>query len=226
MRQKKEQTIHSFSEGHGKGQGEEHSLKMFHIEGTCQGDRLQISTQERLKGEEATLRPYEEIPVSMKWVKTKCTELVDTLNRANRRGKMPPEILLRLNEIGLAFHDELFSVRVKEQLKNTDAQYLYLSLDEQLVQIPWELFYDGRRFLCRRFNIGRSVKTRQTFPAGQNRKLTFPLKMLILADPQGDLKSAYNEGKAIRDFMDQRSDCVNVSLRLDNITPDSILFFS
>ena len=33
--------------------------------------------------------------------------------------------------------------------------------DDALVQIPWELLFDGQHFLCRRFSMGRLVSTPQ-----------------------------------------------------------------
>ncbi len=46
--------------------------------------------------------------------------------------------------------------------------------------------------------------------------------VLLVADPEGDLKGAYQEGTQIRDYMDRYKDLINVSLRSDNITPDFI----
>jgi CHAT domain-containing protein len=135
---------------------------------------------------------------------------------------MTREVLVKLREIGQTFYDELFTLAVKEKVKETKAEHLSLYLDDQLVHVPWELLNDGRQFLCQRFNMGRLVKTRQTILGSKTRLLARPLKMLILADPEGDLKGAYQEGTQIRDYMDRYKDLINVSLRSDNITPDFI----
>ncbi len=58
-------------------------------------------------------------------------------------------------------------------------------MDDQLVQVPWELLHDGRQFLCQGFNLGRLVKTRQNISGGKTRLLGPPLKVLVLADPGG-----------------------------------------
>ena len=86
--------------------------------------------------------------------------------------------------------------------------------------LPWELLNDGRQFLCQRFNMGRSVKTRQNLIGARTRLLARPLRMLILSDPENDLKSAYVEGTLIRDYMDQNKDLINASLRSGNISLD------
>jgi class 3 adenylate cyclase/tetratricopeptide (TPR) repeat protein len=198
-------------------------MRAVHLEITREGDRLKIGAYERADGEESTLRHYEELSVSMEAVDRRCLELVETLNKANRRGLVSREVLVKVREIGQVLHDELFTVQVKEALKNTRAEYLILNIDDHLVHIPWELLCDGRDFLCQRFNMGRLVKTRQNLQARHIRKTGIPLKMLILADPKSDLKGAYAEGTRIRDFMDQRKEAVNVTLRADKITRDSVM---
>ena len=50
----------------------------------------------------------------------------------------------------------------------------------------------------------------------------FGLKMIVIADPKGDLKGAYQEGIRIRDYIDRDKDFINVSLRSGDITPNFI----
>ncbi len=202
--------------------------KILQLEITREEDRLKISAYEQAAGEVNTIRRYEEIPVSIEKIGTRCREVIETLNKVNRRGRMTREVLVRLREIGQVFADELFTLDVKEKVKETGADHLILNLDDQLVHVPWELLHDGSQFLCQRFNMGRLVKTRQTVQVIRNRVLARPLKMLVLADPRGDLKGAYDEGTEIRNEIDKidknekANDFINVSLHSDNITPDYI----
>ena len=197
-------------------------MKMIELEMAREGERLKLGAHEQIPGAEPTIRHYEEVQISADRIQSKCRRMVDTLNKANRKGRVTRESLATLKEIGQVLHDELFSRSVKEKLGNTQAEYLNLKIDEQLVHIPWELLSDGRHFLCRRFNIGRLVRTRQPSLGVRSRRLTHPLKMLILADPEGDLKGAYAEGTRIRDYLDRGKDLINVSLRCGNIPPDSL----
>lgn len=197
-------------------------LDVLQLELTREKDRLKISAFEQRAGELSTVRHYEEIPFSIDKVETRCHEIVETLNNANRKGRLSRQVLIKLREIGQVFRDELFTTGVKEKVRQTGADHLILNLDEKLVHIPWELLHDGQQFLCERFNMGRLVKTRQAVLAGKSRLLGRPLKMLVLADPKGDLKGAYEEGIEIRDFMDKELDFVNVSLRSDNVSPDFV----
>ncbi len=198
------------------------TLNVINLEVTLEGDLIKISAHEHTIGESTTIRHYEKIPISLNAIDTRCHELVNTLNKANRRGRLTREILTTLREIGQIFHDELFTTEIKDKLENSKAEFLRLYLDDQLVHIPWELLYDGRQFLCQRFNMGRLVKTRQAPIGIRSRALARPLKLLILADPGGDLNGAYDEGTQLRDQMDQDKEFLNVSLRSDKITVDSI----
>jgi CHAT domain-containing protein/TolA-binding protein len=197
-------------------------VTVLHLEVAREGNRLKISAQERLKGEQSTILHYEEMPVSMDLLNRRCLEIVETLNKVNRRGRFTPQVLLKLRETGQIFHDELFSLDIKEKLHRTEARHLCLSIDEQLVHIPWELLNDGQRFLCQRFSMGRLVRTRQNILGSRSRNLSQPLKMLILADPCGDLEGAYAEGTQLRDDMDRRKDLIHVTLRSGSIGANTV----
>ncbi|MFZ0242717.1 MAG: CHAT domain-containing protein [Desulfobacterales bacterium] len=196
--------------------------RVFHLELTQEGPELKISAHENVAGDESTLRHYEKSAVDMTMVNSRCRDLVDLLNKANRRGWVPREALAHLREIGQILYDELLTLSIKERLRNTPAESLVLAIDDQLVHIPWELLYDGRQFLCQRFEMGRVVTTSRNFPGSHSRALAVPLRMLILADPTGDLKGAYAEGTQIRDFIDQNRTFVRVSLRADHVSADVI----
>ncbi|MBN2438034.1 MAG: CHAT domain-containing protein [Deltaproteobacteria bacterium] len=197
-------------------------LKLLQLEITREENRLKIGAYEQIAGETSTVRHYEEIPVSLDKIKVRCHEIVETLNSTNRNGRLTREVLVKLREIGQVFTDELFTPDVKEKVAASTADHLILNLDDQLVHVPWELLHDGQKFLCQRFNMGRLVKTRQTILPSRRRLLARPLKMLILADPRGDLNAARREGVQIRDHVDKDRDFINVSLRSDGITPDFI----
>ncbi len=196
---------------------------VLHLDVTRVADRLKIIAYEQLTGESGTVRHYEEIPIPIDTINSRCREIAETLNKANRRGCVSRDILTKLREIGQVFFDDLFTHTVKEKVRKSAAEHLILNLDDTLVHIPWELLHDGKQFLCLRFSMGRLVRTRQNVPGGdRSRKLGNPLKMLILADPGGDLNGAYAEGTQLRDYIDQEQNIVNASLRTDSITPDYI----
>lgn len=196
---------------------------ILHLEVARVQDTLKLSAFEQIAGEASTVKHYEEIPVPMDKIGVRCKEIVDTLNKANRKGFITRDVLMKLREIGQVFSDDLFTPAIKEKIRGTKAENLIVSLDDQLVQIPWELLSDGKQFLCQRFSMGRLVRTRQNVAGtSRTRALARPLRMLILADPRGDLKGAYQEGTQLRDTIDQEKDFVNASLRSGSISPDFI----
>ena len=73
------------------------------LEITREVDRLKLSFHEQTPGEESTIRHYEEMPVSMEMIQTKCHGIVGALNKANRQGRLSPEVLTKLTEIGQVF---------------------------------------------------------------------------------------------------------------------------
>jgi len=195
---------------------------VFHIDVARERGRVKICAYEENSGETTTLRHYEEVSVSMETINQRCLEIVDLLNRANRMGRVSRDTLLKLRSIGQVLTDEFFTSKVKERLAATDAEYLVINLDDQLVQVPWELFHDGRQFLCRRFCMGRLVRTRQEVSPIRSRRLGSPLRMLVLADPRGDLKGAYSEGQKVITVTDGFKGLVNATLKSDGITIDYI----
>ncbi len=199
------------------------ALPLLNLELTRVDDILKISAYEQIPGEASTVRHYEEMPVPIDKINSRCREIVEILNKANRLGRVSRETLMKLRSIGQVFTDDLFTHNVKDRLKGTKAEHLIVHLDDQLVQIPWELLHDGSHFLCQRFSMGRLIQTRQNaYGEGQTRSLGKPLKMLVLSDPGGDLKGAYREGKQIIDFVDMEKEFINASLRSEGITPDFI----
>jgi class 3 adenylate cyclase/CHAT domain-containing protein/cytochrome c-type biogenesis protein CcmH/NrfG len=196
--------------------------RVLHVEVAQERDVLRISVHEGARGEAITIRNYEDIDLSMDFIDARCQELVDSLNRFNQKGHITRDAVLKLREIGQILYDRLFSPAIKEKFESTEAEFLCLNLDESLVHIPWELLNDGRNFLCRRFAMGRMLKTRQSLIGNRTRDLARPLKMLVVADPTGDLNGAYTEGIRIRDFLEPYVDDISVALRSDNIYAGSI----
>jgi class 3 adenylate cyclase/tetratricopeptide (TPR) repeat protein len=195
---------------------------IINLEFNLEGEQLKISAHEARPGEEITMRRYETTAISMANIEQRCHQLVETLNKANRRGRVTHQVLTKLRDIGQIMYDELLTFNVKEALRNSSSENLIITIDDQLIHIPWELLHDGNQFLCLRFNMGRVVRTRQPISGAHRRKLEQPLDMLILADPTGDLKGAYTEGIQIRDFMDQSPELIRTTLRSSDATSESI----
>ncbi len=162
-----------------------------------EGDSLKIGLFDQ--GQTApTLRHYSLVAVSFNELMNLSAELVSILNRPAKDQPSKLEQFKSLQKIGQLFWDHLLSRSIKEKLKNISSCVLTLSLDEELIYLPWELIFDGTDFLCLKFSLGRLVRSKGDSTLLQYRDLAESLKMLILVDPNADLKSAYNEGLSIK----------------------------
>lgn len=193
---------------------------VFQIDVAREANQIKISAYERVSGQSSTVRQYEEIPAPMDRIQGRCTEIVETLNQVNRRGKVPTDVLTRLRTIGREFYNDLFPEDIREKLSKSAANHLVVSLDDRLVHIPWELLHDDRQFLCQRFSMGRLVQTRQTVKGTGSRRLEMPLKMLILADPAGGLESARAEGTELYALLEKRKAVINAAIKSEDVSRD------
>jgi CHAT domain-containing protein len=178
-----------------------------------ENEKIKISAHEKLTNDSRTVRRYEYQDVHDDEINKTCAAVVDLLNRANKQGKINRETLKELQVAGHLLYDSLLTNRVKEKLSTTDCRHLIVSVDDRLVQIPWELLFDGNSFLCQRFNMGRIVSTSQSISEPSVRKIEKPVKMLIIADPRGDLEASYKEGVRLRDELDTIQEKIKTNLR-------------
>ncbi len=181
-----------------------------------QGDSLKMGLFDQ--GQAApTLRHYNLIAVSFSELISLSVDLVGVLNRPVKDQSSKLDQLKSLQKIGQLFWDHLLSRAIKEKLKNSPPCVLTLSLDEELIYMPWELIFDGVNFFCLKFSLGRLVRSKGDSTLLQYRDLTESLRMLILADPIANLKSAYAEGLSIKNQFNHKSKKVYVDFKSTNI---------
>jgi class 3 adenylate cyclase len=196
--------------------------RSFCLDAARDGDKLKIATYEREEGKELTLRQYEETTLNAEAVESRVRTVYELLNQANVQGRVEPSILDELQKTGALLFDELLTKDAKERLRATKASSLVLYIDDSLVQIPWEMLYDGKSFLARRFGVGRIVRTRQTAAQVTPRALHAPLRMLVVADPRRDLEQSYKEGVEIRDLLAEKEDKIKVDFVSSRVSVDFV----
>ncbi|KPK97231.1 MAG: hypothetical protein AMJ95_10260 [Omnitrophica WOR_2 bacterium SM23_72] len=152
----------------------------------------------------STLRHFSQCQVSFAQIHTLCQETVSVLSKVGKRGADPRELLRSLQKTGQLLWEYLLTKSVKETLRSTKSTDLIVSLDEELIHIPWELLCDAGTFLCLNFNLGRVVRTKEQVSPPQYRSLSGTMKMLILVNPTNDLKGAYLEGVFIKNQLDYK----------------------
>jgi CHAT domain-containing protein/tetratricopeptide (TPR) repeat protein len=181
-----------------------------------QGEMLKISAFEQ--NELAlTLRHYSQCPVAFSEINKLCQEVISILNKANAKNVYSQDLIKGLTKAGQLLWEHLFTRQAKEKLRSTQILDLILSIDEELIDIPWELLHDGSSFLCLRFNVGRVVRTKEQITPPQYRSSSGILKMLILANPTNDLKSAYLEGLNIKNKFDWERKSVHIDFKSTHI---------
>jgi tetratricopeptide (TPR) repeat protein len=161
----------------------------------------------------STLRHFSSCVVSANEIERFCHEIVFILNRSGSARLADSDLVQGLKKAGQLLWDHLLTAQVKSRLKSTDIADLVLSIDEELINIPWELLFDGTNFLCLNFNLGRVVRTREQSSAVRYRSCQDTLKMMILANPTNDLISAYQEGIAIKNQFDRRRSNVRIDFK-------------
>lgn len=167
---------------------------------------------------------YEDLPAPMDKIEKTSVSMAEALNNASRKGCGGLQEFEKLKAVGQMLCDELLPLDIKEKLRKSEAEYLVLKLDDGLVHIPWELLCVDDKFLCQRFSMGRLVKTRQKIAESNERPLTKPLNMWILANPRGDLDIAGSEGLRLFQTMarlNQEEDMIDPCLDAE-ITPDEV----
>nr|MBP7217287.1 CHAT domain-containing protein [Candidatus Omnitrophota bacterium] len=166
----------------------------------------------------STLRHYTQIRFSEAEIESFTREMMALLLRAERSSAVDNRATLDdLRKIGQLLWDQLLTRPVKDRIKALADAHLIISIDEELVAIPWELFFTGDEFLCLWCNMGRVVKTKQELVPARYRSLSGPPKMLILANPTNDLPSSYAEGLAIKNNLDRRRQEITIDFKSTEI---------
>jgi len=165
----------------------------------------------------ATLKHYSQVPVSFEEIGDLCEEMIGILNRGSGREPAGQEQVKNMHKVGRLLWDHLLSRSIKEKLKSSLSVQLTLSLDEELIQIPWELIFDGSDFLSLKFSMGRLVRSKGESQSPRYRNLSNEVRMLILANPTGDLNSAYSEGLNIKNQFAHRREKVYVDFKSTSI---------
>ena len=168
----------------------------------------------------STLKSCSSQRINVSQVNHASQEIISLLNQANRANPAEPGFLPQLKKNGQFLWDHLLAPQIKNKLRQLPIKDLVLSLDEELIDIPWELLFDGESFLSLKFSFGRAVRTKEQMPQMQYRGTSGTLKMLILANPTNDLHSAYLEGTHIKNQFDRRRGQVKIdfkSTRIDTL---------
>ncbi len=105
--------------------------------------------------------------------------------------------MAELRTLGTLLGAQIIPQRVHERLEGLPTDSLIVSHDSELIDVPWELVLSGELLWCERFVLGRQVVL-----GDLSQRLKLPgsaacQRMLIIADPRGDLSEAREEAEAL-----------------------------
>jgi class 3 adenylate cyclase/CHAT domain-containing protein len=169
--------------------------------------QLLLSLQPGGSGHE-TVSQYETVEWNGTVVEEACSQIVQALKRAtNVEGKRS---LDEVRSAGSTLYDVLLTREIKDRLRETSHDALILRLQDELVNVPWELLYDGRSFFANRFALGRLVSSREK-PREVEPIPTLHPWLTIISDPQGNLPAAHREGS---DLAERFGSTERISVRM------------
>lgn len=112
-------------------------------------------------------------------------------------------LLHDLQQVGGIIFSHLLTAPARQRLRTAEAGDVYLRLDEQLMQIPWELCFDGEHFLATKFSVGRQVITGAQIPPNTaGHRQPGALKILLIVDPTETLPEANTEAQVLCTLLD------------------------
>jgi len=127
----------------------------------------------------------------------KGTQAGDSETRRN------PRVVGELKNVGSLIFSHLLPQAARDRLRSSESCNLYLRLDDQLIDIPWELAFDGQQFLGMKFRVGRQVITHhRVSQAAPARAAADILKVLIISDPSETLKNVSRESEELCEMLD------------------------
>ena len=147
---------------------------------------------------ESTIKTYEEFPLDRTYLEARSMEMLGLL----RRGAMGDKgggvrVLERIRELGERLYCELVPPSIRGKVAAASGGELLLSIEKNLIHLPWELLHDGTGFLCRRYDLGRIVSVPPSLRRRGRADRVCPVTVLSVADPSGDLPEAGREALAV-----------------------------
>ena len=192
----RDQTVGVYNlEWHGEEAVRETQTLVLEVALENKGLRLVLSEQDT-DGQTILPRRYRQVDTSE--LKRVSYQTYSTLEAAVHERIDGISALENLRRSGRELYDLLLDTETKSALLSTKAPYLLLKIDDELVEVPWELLYDGEKFFSERFAIGRQMVTEVSAPEpGRMRECRMEPTVMILGSGD-DLKTLSDEARGIR----------------------------
>lgn len=196
-----------------EGQGLEPPEGTLRLHFSLQGEQLRLVVYP--EGRQAQIVKHVR---EFRYLESEIRAVVAAMNQCalavDKRGGLHEEKLLSLKELGKRLLGMLIPEDIEKFIAQNQASNLLLQMDDRLVYIPWELLHTGEEFWCVRYSMGRIVFSSE-MPLAQGRDLVRkPLKILLVADPKGDLPASRNEGVSVQEELNRSGSTHELSAEL------------
>jgi parallel beta-helix repeat protein len=122
------------------------------------------------------------------------------------KGKLPKvrtlDLITHLEHSGRLMYRYLTPPNMGRFFKSARVDYLWLEIDENLLEIPWELMHDGKDFVCLEYAVGRRILTQQLYEAKPPRIVDKP-RFLLIGDPSEELPDAKKEIQLLKKHLER-----------------------
>jgi hypothetical protein len=118
----------------------------------------------------------------------------------------------QLTQLGRYAYGHLLPRRTRDVLESWRVDHVRLTIDEQLIDLPWEILHDGDDFLCLKYAIARRLYSEEATPFQRSSRRA-PPRMLIVSDPTENLPGADREGRELAALLRGSLDVVHHSGR-------------
>ena len=118
----------------------------------------------------------------------------------------------QLTQLGRYAYGHLLPRKTREVLESWRVDHVRLTIDEQLIDLPWEILHDGEDFLCLKYAIARRIYSEETTAVRQTARRA-SVKMLIVSDPTENLPGAHREGNDLASLLRDSIDVAHLSGR-------------
>lgn len=197
----------------------------------------------RLSHPNSTYQHYEENEVEIEKIDNTIHEINHYLTLVNALKESDSNYFKQLQGACQTLYFDLLGQGIKQYLKETSHKTLQLVIDETLLYIPWELLFDGQKFLFEQFNVGRQIESKNEMLINMHKEpenssspiQKSQIRMLILADPSEDLEEAYKEGDLIFETFSKEknvlvefhtSDAANINFLIKNLSSFDIVHYA
>lgn len=173
--------------------GQRGAYEVFVLEMGFGASGLKVSALDG-SGDKGTVKAFEEVALD----RAGLDKLAEPFAAFLQSGGTSQSYLASIRAAGESLYRTALSDRVQQRLRTTSVQYLRIHLDDDLIQVPWELAHDGTEFLGLHFATGRMVSTRaKTSPTIAPMDASGEPVAVVVSNPTGDLPSAAQEGRAV-----------------------------